>query len=548
MNLPPDFREALLTARDMCLQGKLLEAERIYRSLATPGTHRGIALEGLAELYLRQQRFDEAYVVLVDLTEHDPESLKYCGQLANLLESAGRLADASDVYQRLLERRPELAIAHFNQARLLKLQNRNEEALAAYEAAVRHEIDQPEEAYTNMGVLYSEMQEDDKARAMYERALEVAPDYEPALYNLAGHLEELGERDAAIALYERILTINPGHWGALARLAYPQKISAENRELVDRLEAGVAAAKDDRVAQETLYFALGKAYDDLESYERATEAYVAANELGKNRVNPYVPAKTEEAFDRLIEIFDADWSSRFATDSDFAPVFVCGMYRSGSTLLERMLGAHPEISAGGEMSLVAWLVNEHMGPFPQSAANATRQQVQTISDRYAEHVQAMFPNTPHVTDKQPDNILRVGLIRAMFPKAKIIQTRRDLRDNCLSLYFQQFGRGTSYATDMRNIAHYHAQQERLFAHWQSCFDDGLLTVDYEDLVDSPEKVLRDVLGFLELEWDDQVLDFQQADGPVKTASIWQVRQGVHGKSKNRWRNYESLVNGLEDGA
>ena len=545
MNLPGDFQKALIEARNMCVQGKLLDAERIYRRLAAPGPHRGIALEGLAELYLRQQRLDEALSVLKDLVEHEPDSIRHCGQLASLLESFGRLGDASDAYARLLERRPDLAIAHFNQARLLKLQQRYDEALSAYEAAIRCDIDQPEEAYSNMGVIYSELQRAEEAQQMYERALEIAPDHVPALYNLAGHFEESGQRDAAQNTYEQILSIDDRHWGALARLAYVRKVSAETRGLIERLEAGIAAAGDDRLAQETLYFALGKANDDLESYDQAGQAYTAANELGKHRVSPYSKEGAAAAFDRLIDIFDADWIRNARTSSTAEPVFICGMYRSGSTLLERMLGQHPALAAGGELSHLAWLFSQHIGAFPQNAANATGEQLQAIAQAYTAATQELAQGPQRVIDKQPDNILRVGLIHALFPRAKIIRTRRDSRDNCLSLYFQQFGHATGYATDLGNIAHYYDQQERLAAHWRACLDEQFHTVDYETLIDSPEDVLRQVLEFLGLEWDARVLEFQNTTGLVKTASIWQVREGLHSDSKQRWRNYEALLGGIE---
>ncbi|MDH3336381.1 MAG: sulfotransferase [Gammaproteobacteria bacterium] len=546
MDLPSDFKDALIEARKMHAQGRLLEAERIYRVLAAPGPHRGIALESLADLYVHQQRLDEAHSVLSALTEEDPDNLHYCTLLANFFDSVGQTQAAIDEYLRLLQRQPDCAVAHFNLALLYKNEQYFSEAMAAYENAVRLGIDQVEEVYSNMGTLYSEMQDAEKAREMYERALEISPDYVPALFNLAGHFEESGEKQLAIEHYERILCIDPRHWKSLARLAYPEKITAEDRDLIDRLKACVDDMKDDKRAQEGLYFALGKAYDDLESYDEASAAFVAANELSKERVRPYAPAATEKAFDQLIDIFSSSWIERATTDSEVSPIFICGMYRSGSTLLERMLAAHPAIAAGGELNTLAWLISRHLGPFPQAAAAASREQLGRIAEQYDARVRELVPDSPRVTDKRPDNFLRLGLIRAIFPAGKIIQTRRDIRGNSLSLYFQQFDRAASYANDLQHIVHYYEQQERLFAHWQACFGDSICVVDYEELVVSPEPVLRRVLEFLGLEWDVGVLDFQKSSGLVKTASIWQVRQGLHSRSKDRWRNYGSLLGSLTE--
>jgi tetratricopeptide (TPR) repeat protein len=322
MNLPSDFRDALIEARKMGIQGRFLEAERIYRTLATPGPHRGIALEALAELYLHQERVEEAHHIFKDLTEDDPDSLHYSGLLANFLDSLGQTQGAIDEYQRLIERQPDYAVAYFNKALLLKKLQQNAAAMDAYAEALRLGIDHQEEVYSNMGVLYSEMQDAGKAKEMYEKALEIAPDYVHALFNLAGHFEESGEKQPAVKLYERILAIDPRHWKSLARLAFPARITVEDLGLVERLKAGIEDMRDDVRAQEGLYFALGKAYDDLESYDDASAAYVAANELSKQRVRPYSPAATEEAFDRLIEIFDSS-CHRFLSAACIVPVPRC---------------------------------------------------------------------------------------------------------------------------------------------------------------------------------------------------------------------------------
>ena len=546
MKLPIDFQAAFAEARQHQAAGRLLDAERIFRALGKSGAHRHLALEALADLYLLQERFEECLGILRELTGIDPDSVHYCTKLANLLDSVGNTDAAIDAYTRLLQRRPDEATAHFNVALLYKKHDRYADALSAYEEAARLGIDRVEEVYSNMGNLYAEMFDADKVREMYQRALEIAPDNVPTLFNLAGHFEESGEKEQAIELYERIQSIDPTHWDSLARLAYPRKVTAEDQNLVNRLKDCIDDLKEDKLAQEVLYFALGKVYDDLENYDEAAAAFVAANEFSRQRVLPYVPDQAERAFGELIELFDSSWIESRETDSDVSPVFICGMYRSGSTLLERMLSGHPAISAGGELQMLAWLVARYLGPFPQCASDATKEQLRHIANEYDRKVRELVPDTQYVTDKRPDNFLRLGLARAIFPTTKIIQTRRDIRDNCLSVYFHQFSRAASYANNLEHIAHYSKQQERLFAHWRECFGDSICTVDYEELIDSPKAVLRGVLEFLGLEWDPGVLDFHNSGGLVRTHSIWQVREGLHSRSRNRWQNYQELLDGLPE--
>lgn len=544
MPVHPDIRDAFLKAKRLHAAGRLLEAERIYRSLAIPGEQRPAVLESLADLFLQQHRLEECIQTLRALVDEQPGNLHYTAQLANLLDGLRQTPAAIEAYENLLARDPDLPVAHFNVALLYKKQKRYAEALAAYAAAVRLEIAQPEEAWLNMGILYSEMQEEENARRMYDRALEIKPDYIPALYNRAGHFEEIGEREKAIEEYERILSLDPKHWDSMARLVYPRRITADDLDLVEGLESGVREVRDDDVTREHLYFALGKAYDDLERFDQASAAYRAANRLGKLRAAPYDQERTAALFGQLIEMFDADWIERNESSCTAAPIFICGMFRSGSTLLERMLASHPSVTAGGELEFLPWLIGSELKPFPIGVRNASRERLQHVADEYLRRVQERFPEGARVTDKRPDNFLHVGLIRALFPAARIVHTRRFVLDNCLSLYFQQLGNNFSYATDLANCAHYIGQQQRLMEHWQSLPGHNIFPVDYESLVVSPEAVLRPLLDFLGLEWHPAVLEFHRARSPVRTPSLWQVRQALHTRSIGRWRNYEKLLGEL----
>lgn len=540
MQFSTEFQEAMNLAQQHKVAGRLLEAERVLRHLVDAGEHTPLALEALADIYFQQRRLGECLQILKELKKHDRENVHYCTKLASLYEAVGDTNSAIGEYERLLRRKPDEANAHFNVALLYAKLNRYDDALAAYEAAARLGIDRVEEVYSNVGNLYSEMLDASNARKYYELALSVAPENATAMFNLAGHLEESGEKDEAVEMYEKILALDPTNWKSLARLAYPRRLTPDDGGLIDRLKRGIESFEADPQASEVLHFALGKAYDDLGMYAEAAEQFIAANEKSRSRVRTYDAAATERAFGEVIELFDSSWPADRTTSSGERPVFICGMYRSGSTLIESMLSGHPAMAAGGELNALPLLTAQHLGPFPKVAARATREQLSKLADDYAALTRKLAPDAISVTDKRPDNFLRAGLIRAAFPKAKVIHTRRDKRDNCLSIYFQQFGRATHYANDMQNIAHYYEQQERLFAHWRACFPDQVHVVEYEKLIESPEVVLRGVLDFLGFDWAPEVLDFQQSRKLVRTYSIWQVREGLYKRSINRWRNYETL--------
>lgn len=545
MNTSNEFQQAFDRAKKLHAQGDFAAAESAYKALAGRTEYREIVLRALLELYMQVQRPIEAIEILKVLIEEVPDSLFYYSRLAAVLEGFGQLSAAIKYYEQYLQRQPGDGTAYFNIALLYKKARQFIKALNAYEQAIALNVDGIEEVYSNMGVLYSEMRRKEKARQMYEQALLIKPEYIPALFNLAGLFEESGSRQEAVNLYEQILTINPQHWESLARLAYSKKVSSADSQLLAALKHASEAATDDMLGQEGIYFALGKAFDDMHQYEDAFTAYTAANKIGKLRNAAYVRSNVEQAFDRLIEGFSNEWLGSTTSTSKATPVFICGMFRSGSTLVEQILSGHAAITGGGELEYLQWLTTQMLPLFPDGVLSASEDERQALADAYLSMIRSLFPGAQCVTDKQPDNFLYLGLIKALYPSARMIYTRRDPLDNCLSVNFQQFGGNLSYATDLEDTAHYYKQHERLMAHWSRCFPDNIFTVEYDELVSSPEPVLRGLLDFLGLEWDEKCLAFQQGDNLVKTASVWQVREKLHTNSSGRWRNYQPFVQNIQ---
>lgn len=448
-------------------------------------------------------------------------------------------------HEELLARNPGDAVGHFNLALLYKRAMRYDDAVGAYQRSIELGIDDVQEVYSNLGVLYSEMRQPDRAREMYEKSLSIAPDYIPALFNLAGLLEEQGERLQAVETFERILSIDPQYWDALSRLAGARRIESPDDPLIESLRAAVAATENEPAAREGLLFALGKALDDVGDYGEAFAAYRQANELGGRLRGRYDADRAERGIASMLARFDEYWLRQAETSGSASPIFICGMYRSGSTLVEQVLSAHPSIQMGGELDVLPRLLTERLQPFPQRLAEVTPVELSAVADEYMSALQQLFPGASHVTDKRPDNVLHLGVIRAMFPAARIVYTRRQLRDNCLSVWFQQLGAPLSYATDLADTAHYYRLQERLVARWQELLGENIFTVDYDQLVRDPEPVLRGLLEFLGLPWDAACLDFQRARSQVKTASVWQVREPLHTRSSGRWRNYLPYIEDID---
>ena len=228
-----------------------------------------------------------------------------------------------------------------------------------------------------------------------------------------------------------------------------------------------------------------------------------------------------------------------------APVFVCGMFRSGSTLVEQILSRHSAVTAGGELEIIPAMAAA-MQPYPQTLAHADADAMASLAAQYLAQAPGLHPGTRILTDKRPDNFLHIGLIKRMFPKARIVHTVRSPLDIMLSVYFLYFDDSITYGHDLGHIAHYISQYRRLMTHWRSVYPGDIFDISYDDLVHSPKSTIAGLLEFCGLDWEDAVLRSPETVSTVRTASVWQVRQPLHQRSSGRWRNYAGQLNPLRD--
>jgi tetratricopeptide (TPR) repeat protein len=468
--------------------------------------------------------------------------LQAMGQEALQLERAGRLDEAEAAYQRLLARWPDLPDTWFNLAVLQRKAGRFDAALASYQQALDRGISQPEEVHLNRGVIYSDcLRRDEAAAAELRAALSLNPDYVPALLNLANLQEDLGRRDEALALYERILAIDPRCHVALARHASLKTATGPDAPTVVRLRAALARPGVSSADQANLGFVLGAALEKAGAYDQAFAAIDEANRQSRLSAGPggarYDRDQHERLVDALIAAFSTAPRSVEPPPSPVRPVFVCGMFRSGSTLIEQVLAGHPRVAAGGEIGFLPTAVRTELAPFPASMSRMTPRQLADLAKRYLDTLARLHPGAELVVDKRPDNFLYIGLIKTLFPHARIVHTTRDPVDNCLSIYFLHLDHGMAYALDLLDIGHYYRQYRRLMAHWKSLYGDDILDVDYDALVREPRPAVERLLEFCGLDWSDRCLSFHERENAVKTASVWQVRQPLYQHASGRSRNF-----------
>lgn len=390
----------------------------------------------------------------------------------------------------------------------------------------------------------------EEAAAAWRRALELAPQRAGYHSNLGNALLNLGRLEEARRCYQLAVELDPAlaaaffQWarGARHRLAHPAEM--------DGVEAVLQRPDLDADDRAFFHFALGKIYDDSGLYDLAWPHFAAGNRLEAVR-QPFEATAHAAHVDELIGYFSAGrLADRGLGTHDPRPVFIVGLPRSGTTLVEQILASHPEVHGAGEREDLGRIEAGLSGrtpsgtPYPVCLDDLGPGPARELARRYLEGVCARAGDAVRVTDKMPHNFLRLGLAALLLPAARVIHCRRAPRDTCLSIFFQKFSGANPYAYDLNRIAAFHRDYRRLMEHWRAALPLAMLEVRYEDLVADQEAQTRRLLDFCGLAWRDECLSFFRARRSVATSSSWQVRQPVYRSSLARWRNYEKHLTPL----
>ena len=426
--------------------------------------------------------------------------------LGHALQQLGQVAESVGCLRRAVALQPDHLLARLGLATALRLQGQFIEAEAACRAVLAADQNHVA-ALSLLGDLHADRGEFAQAQQLFQRALALDGEFAPVYCSIAAH---------------RRMTREDSTWlqGVEALLA---------RSLPLQHEIG-------------LRFALGKYHDDVRQYDAAFEHYRRANELSKRYESSYDRAKMTEHVDQMISRCDSTFARAAHPSASAAelPVFVLGMPRSGTSLIEQILASHPDAFGAGEVRF--W--DSACAAF--AAAGSSSEEVQSavtrIAREYLARVSALSGPVLRVVDKMPANFLYAGLIHAVFPRARILHVQRHPLDTCLSIYFQNFFRLHPYACDLDDLVHYYREYVRITNHWRKVLPrTALLEIPYEALIEDQEYWTRRMLEFIGLPWSAQCLDFHRAERVVITASRWQVRQRLSAGSVGRWRNYEKHV-------
>ncbi|MBT0957841.1 sulfotransferase [Alphaproteobacteria bacterium KMM 3653] len=482
----------------------------------------------------------------------NPAKIPALYQKARADHAAGRLDAARKAYTQITLAKPALPEPHYQLGQIALRENKLPTALACFERARKLKPKEPS-ILDALASLHISMGNIDAANALYDELARLFPKAVKPLAEKARMLQNAGRFEAAERAFDKAFKLAP-HDGELFRLLGVSKKVKKGDPFLARMEA---AAKDPKVTGRSrmhLNFALAKAMEDSGQYER-TFTYLRPANDAMAEAYPMKKGERKAEVDGLIAAFEgADYSRTIpGANSEIAPIFVTGLPRSGTTLVEQILASHPLVSGGGEMSIVRATTLDVLrrGNEFRPLSDLTDKEIKSVGDRYAAALRDKLDFDTHATDKSLQTHTVFGLLRLALPRARFIVVERDPRDTLYSIYKQIFEEGTHrYAYSMTDLVDYYRQHQRLIAFWKQALPDHIHTVHYEDLVSDPEPQSRALVAAAGLDWDDACLSFYENKRTVQTLSVHQVRQPVYKGSVGVWKRYEAdladMLNALKD--
>jgi tetratricopeptide (TPR) repeat protein len=524
--------------------GLAAEAEKRWRAALQLRPDYAEAYSNLSNLLLDQGEYDRAEGMARRAIELNPHLADAYVNLAAVGTARHRHAEALQVLDALLAFAPGHGRALAARALSLKELDRFDEAL---DAAKRAALTAPEspEPHNAIGQVLQAMAEFEPALAAYDRAAALpGPAQMDAVANRGTLFMEFGRKAEAMKAMEEAARAFPNAPGVLFSQTDLRRF-APGDPLIGRMQALLAREGISLADRATLHFGLGKAFLDIGDSQQAFRHYDEGNRL-KRSTFAYDPDANARWMANIAEVFSPALlaaKAHLGARSDL-PIFIVGMPRSGTTLVEQILASHPMVHAAGELKRLQML-SDGIDGFPQSAANLSVAQLKALGEAYLAFAAPLATGRRHVVDKMPSNFLLAGLIRLILPDARIIHCRRDPADTCLSCYTKLFAGEQAFTYDQRELGWFCRAYQELMAHWRATLPAShLLEVDYEVVVEDVEREARRMLDFLGLPWNEKVLRFYDTERPVRTASVNQVREPIYRTSAGRWRKYAAHLQPL----
>ena len=545
---PDDADAWLLLSHALEVQGHLDEALHQLRKAHQCCGDNPFIINFIGVLYQKKGRAEPALKAFQRAIALAPEFAEAYHNLSIIFRERGKLKHALDCCRKALSIQPEYAEA-LNHAGIIRAQlGHSEEALRCYRKAIETNPGYAD-AHYNLGNLLRKMGHYKQALDAYKTAVQHDQSMYRAFNNMGSLYMVLGDAPAALGALESAVNLKPDFVQAWRNIATMRHFESRDRfvEGMERLVSTGHLDKDDEIH---LNFALSKVYEDLKDHDRAFH-FMASGNRSKRKTFAYDKKVNTRLFAAIRNVFDRTFMDRHLACGfkDPTPIFILGMPRSGTTLVEQILQAHPNVFGGGEISSLDAILSSisqahEKGAFPGFVHELKDLDFETIGMAYVKAIRELSPLATYITDKMPQNFLFVGMIRLILPNAKIIHCVRHPMDTCLSIYKTLFTTLHPYAYDLDEIGHYYRLYSDLMHHWHQVLSKPVYEISYESLVLHPERHIRHLLSHCELDWNPRCMKFHQSNRPVLTASTMQVRRPVYSDSVSLWKKYRRQLSRL----
>ncbi len=561
---------------------KLNEAENSFLTAIKIDSNYADSHNGLGNVYNAQDRLEEAIKAYQNALQINPEFAEFHVNLGNSFFTSGKLDQAEESFSRALELKPDSTNALGNLGILQMEQNRLVDAEKSFRRAL--EID-PRSAKnrSSLGLVLRNMGKLGAAQSEFEAALELDSELTPVMHNLGNlaldqnrleYARQLHEqvvvlkpesaeahRNLGVTLavvgapadaeksYLRALEIEPGHGDTFYRLS-EVKTFRENDSFLYKIEALIDSGDCTAKKLAYLHYAVGKAYADIGDSEKSFTHYARGATAKRSTIN-YEIDKDEKLFDAIADTFSREYIANIASAGldNNAMIFVLGMPRSGTTLVEHILSSHSAVFGAGERFDIERLVdggnNFKNDLFPNWVSNLSHEEFSQIGGSYWQGLQEYSSDVLRIIDKMPNNFQFAGFIYGILSGAKIIHVKRNPLDTCVSCFTHLFEDAQNFSYDLEELGRFYCAYEKLMRHWQEILPGNFfLEVNYEDIVKNPEATIKSMLDHCNLEWDPACLAFHQTKRAVPTASLVQVRQPIYNSAMGRWKIYKNHLGPL----
>ena len=528
-----------------CYQtGRYVDAEKLSVSITEEFPKHPFAWKVLAGVLKQMGKINESLVAGQKSVQLDPQDAGAHNNLGVLLQQAqGRLKEAEESCRQAITLKPNLADAHYNLGNTLKKQGRLDEAEASYTQAITLKPDYAE-AHYNLGNTLKELGRLEEAETNYRKAIALKPDFAEGYNNLGATLQEQGRLDEAETNYRKAIALKPDFAEAHRHLTLLKKFDAQDKQYSKMQELYL----DKNISEEQrchINFGLAKACEDLGDLEKAFQHYREGNVLRKKLLN-YNINQDIELFRQIKFTYPRIEQNSLTPDKlskNLMPIFIVGLPRSGTTIVEQIISSHSKVTGAGELNFAA----QFGSSIARGLSDSNIDSLINFRERYLFKLQSVSNGNLIVTDKMPQNFRYIGLLAAAFPEAKIVHVKRNPAAVCWANYKQYFvAKGTGYCNTIDDVISYHKLYESLMVFWTNTLSKRIYNLDYEQLTVNQESETRQLIDYLDLDWDEKCLSPQNNKRNVATASNVQIRKKVYRGSSEQWKKYQPFLNGAFD--